>query len=523
MRLGPMFTRLLLVGGTGLLCLAGWSSLSVQYRDATRLKSDHPIKDDLPSSRTRDDLMTRGRNLLDAADFAGAIAALDRVLEHSPADAEALALQVRAFRALRQYRSARLAAARILERFPLSPLAHVLIGSIAVQEGDAFAARLALTRATELDTSSAQPVAQLAALDLMEGKIDDARRRATQSLALDPAGAIALRTLLKVTRSVPVMIALSSRLIALNPDDNLTRSWVEVLRRAQAPEVNYLAPVDGNVTVACERGSDGRFFTQVDAPPLENLRFLIDTGASGLVLSEKRARQMGMTLREFSWSAGVGGAQRHSHPILMSRLMMGGLRAREILATASDLPDGIDGIINPLIFTPAGSGLTLTLNTAESTLFVTKHRLLPAMAGRRHPGGWITMPFLADDNRVIVRVALGGAPAMALLDTGAAVEIVDRFVVSRVPGISTRAEPAGSEHLTGFGGPVEVAAIEGRLPLRIAGADLENGHFLAVDLNTEPFRFQVDLDAIIGIGGLADFDLAIDMSSGLVAFRKLSS
>ena len=306
MRHGPTFFRLLLIGGAGALCLAGWSSLSVQYGSAARSRPEPPVSTDPAARQTRDDLMAKGRDLLDVSDFSGAIAALDRVLELSSSDAEALALQVRAFRSRRQYGPARAAAGRILERFPLSPLAHVLMGSIAVQEGDAVVARKALTRAFELDTSSALPVAQLASLDLMEGRVDDARRRATQSLALDPDSAMALRTLLKVTRSVPGLIALSGRLLASNPDDDLTRSWLEVLRRTHAPEVNYLAPVEGEVVVICERESDGRLFTRADAHPLKDLRFLVDTGASGLVLSEKRARQMGMRLREFSWSAGVG-------------------------------------------------------------------------------------------------------------------------------------------------------------------------------------------------------------------------
>lgn len=302
----------------------------------------------------------------------------------------------------------------------------------------------------------------------MEGRVDDARRRAIQSPALDPDSTTALRTLLKVTRSVPGLITLSGRLLASNPDDDLTRSWLEVLRHSHAPEVNYLAPVEGKVVVICERESDGRLFTRAHAHPLKDLCFLADTGASGLVLSENRARQMGMRLREFSWSAGVGETRRHSHPILLPRLIMGGLRGWEILATASVLPDGIDGIINPLIFTPAGSGLTLGLRAEESSLVITKQRLFQASIGRRHPGGWITAPILAEGHRAIFRVVLAGAPVMALLDTGAAANIVDRTVLLRVPGTSMSEGPAGSGMLIGFGGPMEGAEVTGQIPLRIA-------------------------------------------------------
>jgi len=133
------------------------------------------------------------------------------------------------------------------------------------------------------------------------------------------------------------------------------------------------------------------------------------------------------------------------------------------------------------------------------------------------------MPFLAENNRVLFRVVLGEPPAMALLDTGAAADIVDRSVLLRTPGVSPLQEPARDDLLIGFGGPVDGAAVDGSLPLRIAGADLQSRRLFAVELNTAPFRFQVDLDAIIGIGTLGSFDVLIDTSSGLLSFRRLAS
>src|SRR5215475_1051616 len=126
---------------------------------------------------------TAGIALLGSGDDAGAVAALDKALGATPGDTEVLALQVRAFRALRQYTAARSAARRILDHLPKSPLAHILLGSVAMQQGDAATARRDLQQAIELDGSSAAALAQMASLDLMEGRIADARSRAGQAIA----------------------------------------------------------------------------------------------------------------------------------------------------------------------------------------------------------------------------------------------------------------------------------------------------------------------------------------------------
>jgi hypothetical protein len=42
-----------------------------------------------------------------------------------------------------------------------------------------------------------------------------------------------------------------------------------------------------------------------------------------------------------------------------------------------------------------------------------------------------------------------------------------------------------------------------------------------VDLNEETFRFQVDLDAIVGIARLQSFDIHVDAGAGTLSFRPL--
>jgi tetratricopeptide (TPR) repeat protein len=506
------------VVGAGLL---GWSFVAMERASADRARPIGPPRRpaDPSAELARDALMARGRALLEASDHTGAVSALDRALEISPGDAEALALQVRAFRAQRRYGRARATARGILDRYPESPLAHLLMGSIAVQQGDVAAARRSFERALELDTSAALAVAQLASLDLMEGRVDEARRRAVQSLALDPSGAVALRTLFLLSRSVLELISLCGRLPEVDPDNRLARSWLEVLRSSRASQINYIAPVEGAATIPCEPGDDGRLYVRADIGSMKGLRFLLDTGGAGLMLSESLARGMGMRLREFSDSAGMGGLTRHAHPILLPHVEIGPIRAREMMATASDLGERIDGILNPLLLAPPGSGLTIELRPAHRALVVRKERLSLRQPGQPQAEGWATVPFLNDGNHIIFSIVVAGRPAIALLDTGAAADLLDRSMLRGLAGTIVRPAPEAGESLIGFGGRIEgVQLVEG-VPLRIAGIDFDPRRLFALDLNQEPFRLQIDLDALIGMERLAAFDFKIDPSSGLLAFR----
>jgi Flp pilus assembly protein TadD len=463
----------------------------------------------------RDRQVALARSLVQESNYSGAVAALDRALEAMPGDAEALALQVRAFRAQRRYGSARTAARRLQDLYPESPLSAILLGSIAMQQGDALSARRDLQRAVELDPSSAQAVAQLAALDLMEGRVEEARWRAARALSLEQDNPTALRILSRIVRSVPELISIHQRLIDAAPDDALTRSWLDILRASHAPEVNYVAPVRGAVHIPMELDADGRYYVRVDVGPVRGLRMLVDTGASGLVLSETVARRMGMSLREFSESAGLGGLTRHSHPILIDRLDMGGMRARALMATASNLPVGVDGIVNPVLFAASDSGRVMEFLPAEHLLV-----FRPA-SGRRPSGAWVTVPFLADGHHIIFRIVLAGSPAMALLDTGAAVELMDRSITKRLPDAVILSSHEAGTSLIGFGGQIEDAETVQEVPLRIAGRNMVTRKLFLVDLNEETFRFQVDLDAIVGIARLRSFEIHVDAGAGTLSFRPL--
>jgi len=463
----------------------------------------------------RDEHLSRARALLEAGDYAGASSAIDRALEAAPDDPEALALQVRALGGQRRYAAAFEAAGRILSASPGSPLGHILTGSIALQQGDTASSRRSLERALALDPDAVPAASRLAALDLMEGRVEAARLGAARVLAIEPDNAASLAVIAALSRSVAELASVYERLVTIDPGDMLARGWLQALRATRAAAVDRVAAPPDGVRIPLEREHDGRLAIPVDlGPGAADLRFLLDTGASGLVLSEAIARALGLPLHETSMSTGIGGLSRHSHPLVLSRIDIAGVSMADVRAIAAEVPAGFAGLLNPLLLAPPGSGLGIELRSDPPELV-----LRPAAGISR--AGRVTLPYLADGRHPLVRIMLGGRPAMALLDTGAAVDLLDRALLGRVSAATAPPARAPGLSLVGFGGVIEDAELARSVDLRLAGVDFPRSHVLVLDLNREPFRFQVDIDAIVGIETLRRFDIGFDPGAGTVSLLPL--
>ncbi len=510
----PRFRALAAVGALLIAALiVSW--LMVERPPAPRRAGSAPGGAADTGRAEREDRLSQARALLEAGDYPAASSALDRALEASPEDPEALALQVRALSAQRRYTAAADAAARVLAAAPASPLGHVLMGAIALQRGDPVSARRSLESALALDAEAVPALSRLAELDLLEGRVDQARRDARHALAIEPHNAPSLRVLTRLSRSVAELVPLYQRLVEIDPEDTLALGRLNTLRAARATLVDRVVLPSGGVALPLEMEPDGRLAVRLDlGPGAEGLKFLLDTGASGLVLSESIARAQGLSLSETSRSTGLGGISRHVHPILVPRVVAPDLVLADVMAIASEPPPGFAGILNPLLLCPAGSGMALRIRTHPPRLTV----------GPAFPSGGtghVTLPYLSDGLHPLVPIVLGDRPSMALLDTGSAADLLDRSLLGRVPATISGPVPAGGPTLVGFGGVIEDADLAGSAALRIAGVDLRRSHVLVLDLNREPFRFQVDIDAIIGIDTLSRFEITIDPGAGSISFLSL--
>jgi len=177
-----------------------------------------------------------------------------------------------------------------------------------------------------------------------------------------------------------------------------------------------------------------------------------------------------------------------------------------------------------MIFAPPDSGVSLELRPLRHELVFLAGGTNRGLRGASDQG-WVTLPYLADSHHVIFGFMLAGRPATALLDTGAGVEMLDRSVLERLPGVGLQPAVAGDgsgDTLLGFGGTVEGVSIVRDVTLRIAGNERVVPRLFVLDLNAEAFRFQVDLDAVVGIQLLSSFDLRIDPRAGLLRLRIAS-
>ncbi|HVQ09961.1 MAG TPA: TIGR02281 family clan AA aspartic protease [Allosphingosinicella sp.] len=94
-------------------------------------------------------------------------------------------------------------------------------------------------------------------------------------------------------------------------------------------------PGGANVGRALIRGSDGHFYADAQVNGV-TIRFMIDTGASVVMLTQDDARRAGIPLpAERTLAMGVGGTVSVA-PVTIGRIAVGAVEARSIQAAVAD-------------------------------------------------------------------------------------------------------------------------------------------------------------------------------------------
>lgn len=117
---------------------------------------------------------------------------------------------------------------------------------------------------------------------------------------------------------------------------------------------------DGNVTV--RRGSNGHFNVTADVEG-EAIRFLVDTGASTVALTERDARALGIDLDRlrFGIPVNTAGGTARAAPIRLASLAVGNIRVRDVEAVV--IRDGLRQSLLGLSFLDRLSGYEVSRNT----------------------------------------------------------------------------------------------------------------------------------------------------------------
>lgn len=107
------------------------------------------------------------------------------------------------------------------------------------------------------------------------------------------------------------------------------------------------AQLRGNDTIALRRASDGHFYARVQVNGTE-VRFLVDTGATNLVLSKQDADRIGVAMEDLNYivPANTANGQVYGAGIVLDRVELGGFVDKNVRAiiNGGEMEDSLLGM-----------------------------------------------------------------------------------------------------------------------------------------------------------------------------------
>ena len=225
------------------------------------------------------------------------------------------------------------------------------------------------------------------------------------------------------------------------------------------------------------------------------LRLVLDSGASGITLSRKTAKALGIVPEGEAQVAGLGEI-RQVATAAMPPMTIGALSitGSPVHVTPESLTRGADGIIGLDVF----EDFRIRLDAGAHELRLEAFPEKPS-----HPashGGHL----------LFVRARINGAEGLFLVDTGAA-------VTSLASDFAWPAQP-GTRTLTGASGMVEGKRLA-PVSLEVAGVRVVERNPVTLDLAQISQRNGVKVAGILGYSLISRTPVTVDYREGLVAFK----
>jgi len=251
-----------------------------------------------------------------------------------------------------------------------------------------------------------------------------------------------------------------------------------------------------------------------------HLRMLLDTGATGILLSQAAVDRAGLKHLGAFEASGIGdGGSRSGFAAVAESCSIGALEFKRCIFGALEgkgrMPDDSDGLIGADFF----SDYIVQMDFQRRTL-----HLKPQPTRPRNPQGYdreipsdetaFTPIFRYGHELLIPTKVNGKRSGLFLLDTGAQMSSID----SGFARLSMKIHGDNYMTMKGISGKVKDV-------YQADSAELQFGHFrqryeglTAFNLNNSPEHREFRLDGILGIPVLSMFRLTIDYRNGLVNF-----
>jgi predicted aspartyl protease/Tfp pilus assembly protein PilF len=250
-------------------------------------------------------------------------------------------------------------------------------------------------------------------------------------------------------------------------------------------------------------------------------RLVLDTGASGIVLSRPAAERVGLVRVTDATVTGIGDNSKMSggYRAIAERFRIGDVEYSDAVINVAD--QSFVGIEDGLIGSNVLAEFLITLDFAAGKL-----RLEPLPGyrpGQEFPDR-IVIPQMESATRVfrfghllLVPVRVGSATnRLFVLDTGAASTLISYELAAAVSKVN-RDDKTG---LRGLNGKVGDVYQTGNLVMEFAGFEQKNLGMTAFDTWELSHRLGTEISGFLGLPVLDLFTLTIDYRDGLVKFER---
>jgi hypothetical protein len=261
----------------------------------------------------------------------------------------------------------------------------------------------------------------------------------------------------------------------------------------------------------------GLEFKMADRP---SLRLLLDTGASGILITQRAIDKAGLNHLGSTQTWGIGDdGKRNAFAAVSERCQVGALSYKNCVVRAVEGKRNIAGDADGLIGADFFSGYLIHIDFQEHQLHLT-----PQPPRDPNPQGYdrvippdekdFTPVFRSGDHLFIPTKLNDKTWGLFLLDTGAGVASVD----STFARLSTKVYGNSNTRIRGVSGDVKNVFEADKAVLQFAHYQQSNLGLIAFNLNNNPDHQEFRMSGILGIPVLSLFRLTIDYRNGLVKF-----
>lgn len=462
--------------------------------------------------------LAAARELFRHADFRGAAVAFQKIIEVKPSP-EAYSGVVRSLLKADDVKAAEESSQKALAALPESALAHAARGDVYFRRGMIPEAGDEYQVALKLDDQSSRAW-------LGQGKVDSVYTRHSKSKAaiakaheLDPDDGDALYEW-AIRLPYPDSVAALEKHLAEHrndpEDERREREYKEFVKAiagrkvwVPAREVERTEIKMELLTVGANMSRRG-YALRVRLNDRTNVTLLLDTGASGVLITRKLAEKIGASRLSEQGIEGVGkSGAAAGYKAWVDKIAIGELEFNDcfIQATPREIPE-VDGTIGTDVF----AKYLVTIDIGGHKLRLDP---LPSVSDRslQAQTGSFTQVFSLG-HFLLVPTAVGKKDAgLFVIDSGANINTISPEQARSIPQMRTYNMP-----IAGASGTVTSAFIADNATLHFAKVHPGGERISSVDLHSVSKDLGVEVSGQIGFSAMDGMKVTIDYRDGLVQF-----